>query len=135
MRAHPTPAAVAALDYGDLTTRRFSRRKAEYLVDTARRVAAGELSLELGGPAPALERRLLAVRGLGPWSVQYFLMRGAGLADCAPVGDAALAAALQRFFALGHRPDAGEARARMEPFAPLRSLATFHLWQSLGDAP
>jgi AraC family transcriptional regulator, regulatory protein of adaptative response / DNA-3-methyladenine glycosylase II len=134
LRAHPTPAAVAALDYADLTTRRFSRRKAEYLIDTARLVASGALSLEVGGTATAVERRLLAVRGLGPWSVQYFLMRGAGFADCALAGDAALAAALQRFFRLEARPGTEEVRARMERFAPFRSLATFHLWQSLGDS-
>jgi 3-methyladenine DNA glycosylase/8-oxoguanine DNA glycosylase len=73
------------------------------------------------------------VRGLGPWSVAYLLMRGYGFADCVPVGDAGLSAALQRFFALDHRPGAGETRTLMEPFAPFRSLATYHLWTSLGD--
>jgi 3-methyladenine DNA glycosylase/8-oxoguanine DNA glycosylase len=65
--------------------------------------------------------------------VQYFLMRGAGLADCVPVGDAALGAALQRFFGLDTRPGTEETRGWMEPFAPFRTLATFHLWQTLGD--
>ena len=135
LRAHPTPEAVARLDYADLTGRRFSRRKAEYVIDTARLIAGGELRLEGGERemATALERRLLAVRGLGPWSVNYLLMRGFGFADCVPVGDAGLSAALQRFFALDHRPGAGETRELMEPFAPFRSLATYHLWSSLGD--
>jgi AraC family transcriptional regulator, regulatory protein of adaptative response / DNA-3-methyladenine glycosylase II len=133
MRAHPTPAAVAALDPADLTARRFSRRKAEYVIDTARLLASGELALDPGAAATATERRLLEVRGLGPWSVQYFLMRGAGFADCVPVGDSALAAALQRFFALPARPGPARTRGLMERFAPFRSLATFHLWQTLGD--
>lgn len=133
MRAHPAPAAVAALDYADLTTRRFSRRKAEYVIDTARLVASGALALDPGAPATRAERRLLEVRGLGPWSVQYFLMRGGGFADCVPVGDAALTAALQRFFALPARPGPAETRVQMERFAPFRSLATFHLWQTPGD--
>jgi AraC family transcriptional regulator of adaptative response / DNA-3-methyladenine glycosylase II len=135
LRAHPTPDAVAALDYADLTTRRFSRRKAEYVIDTARLIAAGALRIDGGERemAPALERRLLDVRGLGPWSVQYLLMRGYGFADCVPAGDAGLSAALQRFCALDHRPGPGETRALMEPFAPFRSLATYHLWTSLGD--
>ena len=133
MRTHPLPAAVAALEPADLARRRFSLRKAEYLVDTARLVASGGLDLAPGPPATAVERRLLEVRGLGPWSVQYFLMRGHGFADCLPVGDAALAAALQRFFVLDGRPGPAETRRLMEGFAPFRSLATFHLWQSLGD--
>jgi 3-methyladenine DNA glycosylase/8-oxoguanine DNA glycosylase len=37
------------------------------------------------------------------------------------------------FFGLDHRPGADEVRALMEPFAPFRSLATFHLWMSLGN--
>lgn len=136
LRAHPTPEAVARLDHADLTRRRFSGRKAEYVIDTARLIAGGELRIDAGERelVPALERRLLAVRGLGPWSVQYLLMRGYGFADCVPAGDAGLSAALQRFFSLDHRPGPGETRELMEPFAPFRSLATCHLWTTLGDS-
>ncbi len=132
---HPTPEAVAALDYADLARRRFSGRKAEYVIDTARLVVSGELPVGALAEKPAteVERRLLAIRGLGPWSAQYMLMRGLGFADAVPAGDSALATALQRFFTLDHRPDAAETRELMEPFAPFRSLATFHLWTSLGD--
>jgi AraC family transcriptional regulator of adaptative response / DNA-3-methyladenine glycosylase II len=135
LRAHPTPQAVARLDYADLTSRRFSRRKAEYVIDTARLIASGELRIDGGERelATSLERRLLEVRGLGPWSVQYLMMRGFGLADCVPVGDSGLSTALQRFFGLDHRPGPAETRDLMEPFAPFRSLATYHLWTSLGD--
>ena len=132
--AHPTPDAVAALDYADLAACRFSRRKAEYLIDTARLIASGELRIDGERElATAVERRMLEVRGLGPWSVQYFLMRGLGFADCVTVGDAGLTAALQRFHHLDHRPGSAETRALMEPFAPFRSLGTYHLWSSLGD--
>jgi 3-methyladenine DNA glycosylase/8-oxoguanine DNA glycosylase len=61
-------------------------------------------------------------------------MRGAGFADCAPVGDVALAAALQRLVAAAERPDATEVERLMEPFTPHRSLATCHLWASLKEA-
>lgn len=133
--AHPTPAAVAALDYADLERRQFSRRKAEYLIDTSRSIAAGDVDLEglAHAPATEVEQTLGAVRGLGPWSVQYLLMRSFGLEDCVPVGDVALEAALQRFFDLDSRPDPGRTLRLMEPFAPHRSLATFHLWKTLGD--
>ena len=134
LRAHPTPEAVAALDYADLTARRFSSRKAEYLIDTARLIAGGELRIDGEREmATVVERRMLDVRGLGPWSVHYFLMRGCGFADCVPVGDAGLTAALQRFHHLDHRPGPAETLALMEPFAPFRSLGTYHLWSSLGD--
>lgn len=132
--AHPTAAAVAALDPADLVRRQLSRRKAEYLLDAARAIAAGDLPLDelARGPAPALERALLARRGVGPWTARYVMLRACGLADCVPVGDAGLAAALERFFALPARPGPEETEALMLPFAPHRSFATNHLWTSLG---
>lgn len=132
--AHPTAAAVAALDPADLVRRQLSRRKAEYLVDAARAIAAGDLPLDelARGPAPALEKALLARRGIGPWTARYVMLRACGLADCVPVGDAGLAAALERFFALPARPGPEETEALMLPFAPHRSFATNHLWTSLG---
>ncbi|HEX6884558.1 MAG TPA: Ada metal-binding domain-containing protein [Planctomycetota bacterium] len=133
MLAHPTPAQVARLDYADLERRQFSRRKAEYLIDAARAIEAGTLDLEGGRDEPVtlVQERLGAVRGLGPWSVQYLCMRSYGFEDCAPIGDVALAEALKRFCALDERPEATEAARLMEPFAPHRSLATRHLWRSL----
>jgi 3-methyladenine DNA glycosylase/8-oxoguanine DNA glycosylase len=59
------------------------------------------------------------------------LMRGLGFADAVPVGDSALATALQRFHRLETRPDAKETARLMVPFAPHRSLATCHFWASL----
>ncbi|HLK60440.1 MAG TPA: Ada metal-binding domain-containing protein [Chthonomonadaceae bacterium] len=133
--AHPTPQQIAQLDYSDLTPRQFSRSKAEYLIDTARLIASGELPLETFADAPAsqVEKRLLAQRGLGPWSVNYLMLRSCGFADCVPVGDSGLRAALKRFYALDTAPDAPQTLALMEAFAPFRSLATYHLWYSLGE--
>jgi AraC family transcriptional regulator of adaptative response / DNA-3-methyladenine glycosylase II len=136
-RAHPTAAAVARLDYADLTRIRFSRRKAEYLVDTARAVADGRLPIDVlaNGPAPDAEAALLATRGFGRWSTHYVMLRGFGFADCVPAGDSGLSTALERFFQLDGRPDADATVALMARFAPYRSLATYLLWSSLGDPP
>jgi AraC family transcriptional regulator of adaptative response / DNA-3-methyladenine glycosylase II len=136
MRAHPTPERVAALDAADLARRRYSRSKAEYLTGAARAVAAGTLAPETmsEGSAVAAERSLLGIHGIGKWTARYTLMRGAGFADCAPVGDVALAAALQKLVAANERPDAAEVERLMQPFAPHRSLATCHLWASLKEA-
>jgi AraC family transcriptional regulator of adaptative response / DNA-3-methyladenine glycosylase II len=135
LTCHPDPADVAALDYGDLVPLQFSRRKAEYLVDVARTIVSGDLEVNAlpEQPATRVAKRLGGVRGLGPWSVQYVLMRGCGFEDCVPVGDSGLATSLERFFDLDHRPDARETAALLEPFAPHRSLATFHLWMKLAD--
>ncbi len=131
--APPGPRKVSELEESDLHGLGYSRRKAEYLLGVSRAVVRGELDLQAleVAPAPEITSRLLAVRGLGPWSVDYLKMRSYALADCVPVGDVALAKALRIYFDLPERPR-GQAMAElMLPFAPHRSLATFHLWASL----
>ena len=134
MRAHPTPEAVANIDIGALASRRYSRSKATYLVDAAQAVADRRLDIEgLGeGSAIAAEKALTAQRGIGTWTARYVLMRG-GFADAAPVGDSALATALQRLHKLPERPDADGTARLMAAFAPHRSIATMHLWTYLRE--
>ena len=55
------------------------------------------------------------------------MLRG-GFADAAPVGDSALATALQRLHKLPERPDHEQVKTLMADFSPHRSLATMHLW-------
>ena len=133
--AHPDAARIAALKVEDLQALRCSRRKAEYLLHAATEVAAGRLQLEERHTATGAARELLALRGCGPWTAQYVLMRGFGFRDCVPVGDAGLTLALQRRFGLAARPGGPETLRLMAAFAPHRSLATFHLWAGLKGTP
>ncbi len=135
--APPPAEAVANLTVEELMRVQFSRRKAEYLIGAAQRIVAGELDLEGLSTAPPEEAEagLVAVRGIGRWSAQYLMMRAFGLEDCVPVGDAGLVKGLARFFNLPARPGPAETLELMRPFAPYRSWATFHLWQSLKDEP
>ena len=132
---HPTPQVIAALEPENLTMLQFSRSKAEYLIGVARKVTEGTLVPEElpDQPTRLVERTLRAIRGLGPWSTHYVMMRGCGFADCVPAGDSGLSTALQRFFKLESRPDASGTLVAMSTFAPDRSLATYHLWKSLTE--
>lgn len=129
--APPTPAAVAALDPAALLPLKFSRQKADYVVATARLVASGQLDLEAlrTMSATRAERTLLAVRGLGPWSVNYLMMRALNFADCVPLGDTGVTSGLLSLLQLDERPDIDATRRLMAMFSPYRSLATAHLWQ------
>jgi AraC family transcriptional regulator, regulatory protein of adaptative response / DNA-3-methyladenine glycosylase II len=129
--APPRPVAVAALTSEQLRQRSFSQAKADTLLGLARAIERRELDLEAlrRGSAVAAARTLAAVRGLGPWSINYVLMRGLGFADCVPYGDTGLTTGLQCLFDLAERPDVAATRRLMQPFAPWRSLATAHLWQ------
>ena len=136
LRPHPQAADIAKLDYDDLKPFQFSRRKAEYVIDISRCIASGELDLDrlAGSSATRAAQVLLALRGIGPWSANYVMMRGIGFHDSLPVGDSGIGASLQSFFGLSKRPNAKETVALMKPFRPHRSLACLHLWQRLGDA-
>lgn len=129
--APPSPAAVAALAPDDLAPLQYSRRKAEYVIATSRLVAEGKLDLNAlrHMSATRAERTLLAIRGLGPWSVNYLMMRALGFADCVPLGDTGVTSALQSLLNLERRPDVDATRRLMAAFSPYRSLATAHLWQ------
>jgi AraC family transcriptional regulator of adaptative response / DNA-3-methyladenine glycosylase II len=129
--APPTPAAVASLQPADLLPLQFSRQKADYLISIARFVEAGDLDLgKLPGlSATRVARILNAIRGLGPWSVNYVMMRGLGFPDCVPLGDTGVTSGLQSLLDLHERPDADATRRLMSVFSPHRSLATAHLWQ------
>ena len=121
---YPDAAAATAIREEDLTARKFSGAKAGTLVRLARLVADGELDLE----KPDAER-LLQVKGVGPWTVQYVLLRGYGHPDCSLHGDAAVKKALQQVF---QEPlEAGAAQKLLARYQPHRSLAAAHCWASL----
>lgn len=129
--APPTPAAIAALEPADLLPLRFSRQKAEYVIAVARLVASGQLDLATLSTLSATRaaRTLLEIRGLGPWSVNYLLMRSLGFSDCVPLGDTGVTSGLQTLLRLEERPDIDATQRLMAVFSPYRSLATAHLWQ------
>jgi AraC family transcriptional regulator of adaptative response / DNA-3-methyladenine glycosylase II len=134
MRAHPTPERVANIAVRTLHARRYSRSKAQYLIDAAAAIASGALDIENlhRGSAVAAEKRLVAQRGIGVWTARYILLR-AGFADAAPIGDSALATALQKLHGLAERPGLDDTARLMAAFAPHRSLATMHLWTYLKE--
>lgn len=131
--APPSPAQVAALDPRQLLAQQFSRQKADYVVAVARLVTEGRLDPEAMRELSAtrVERTLLGTRGLGPWSVNYIMMRSLGFADCLPIGDTGVTSSLKNLMKLETRPDADATRRLMSIFSPHRSLATAHLWRLL----
>jgi 3-methyladenine DNA glycosylase/8-oxoguanine DNA glycosylase len=90
MRAHPAAGDVAALERRSCAHAVLGR-KAEHLIGAARAVATDDLPLAQFGDWPVARARhaLLDQPGIGPWTSEYVLMRGIGLADCVLVGDAA----------------------------------------------
>ena len=128
---YPEARQVAALEAADLTARKFSRSKADTLLRLARMVDAGELSLARGDDIAHASAALLAVKGIGPWTVNYALLRGYGYADCSLHGDVAIRAALQHLLGEDAKPDMARTEALLERYKPHRTMAAAHLWASL----
>jgi DNA-3-methyladenine glycosylase II len=132
---YPEAADVARLDIEDLTERKFSRSKAETLLRLARLVDSGALVLERSEDIAAISAQLLAIKGIGPWTVNYALLRGYGYADCSLHGDVAIRAAFQHLLGEESKPDMARTEALLARYAPHRTMAAAHLWASLHQSP
>ncbi|WP_343729028.1 DNA-3-methyladenine glycosylase 2 [Duganella sp.] len=130
---YPDARSAAALSVEDLTSRKFSRAKAETLLRLAALVADGQLRLELAddNSIEQISAALLAVKGIGPWTVNYGLLRGYGYADCSLHGDVAVRAALQTLLGDDERPDIKRTEEILARYSPHRTMAAAHLWASL----
>ncbi len=134
----PTPREILRDDPEQLRAAAgLSRAKVSYLRSLAEHVISGELELERLD-ALADERviaELVAVKGLGVWTAQMFLMFHLERPDVLPVGDLGIRRAIERAYALDGLPDAPTIEAIAEPWRPHRTLACRYLWRSLANEP
>jgi DNA-3-methyladenine glycosylase II len=133
----PTPRELLETDPERLRGAGLSRAKVAFLRDLAEHVEDGELELEHLAELPDDEvlAQLTQVKGLGPWTVDMFLIFHLGRPDVLPVGDLGIRRAAQRAYGLAELPDAGELERIAEPWRPWRSLACLYLWRSLDATP
>jgi DNA-3-methyladenine glycosylase II len=133
----PTPRELLDADPDELRAVGLSRAKVAYLRDLAEHIEDGELDLERLAEAPDEEvaASLTAVKGLGPWTVDMFMIFHLGRPDVLPVGDLGIRRAAQIEYGLDELPDAAELTAIAEPWRPHRTLACLYLWRSLDATP
>jgi DNA-3-methyladenine glycosylase II len=133
----PTPRELLDVDPEQLREAGLSRAKVTYLRDLAEHVEDGELDLEHLAELPAedVAAQLTAIKGLGPWTVDMFLIFHLGRPDILPVGDLGIRRAVQIAYELQDLPEPAELERIAEPWRPWRSLACLYLWRSLDNAP
>jgi DNA-3-methyladenine glycosylase II len=133
----PEPAVLANVQPEDLQSLQLTRRKSEYIVGIAQKMAEDSLSkqdlLNLGDFSRA-EDLLLSIRGIGPWTASYVLMRCLRDPSAFPVGDAGLQNAVKQHLALTKKPTAELLRELASVWAGWEAYATFYLWQSLASS-
>ena len=130
---YPEAVDVARLDLETLTSRKFSRAKAETLLRVARMAAEGQLRLAQDEDPVLAAPLLLAVKGIGPWTVNYTLLRGYGYADCSLEGDVAIRSALGKLLGEAGKPEQARTAAWLAQYTPHRTMAAAYLWASLGQ--
>jgi len=130
---YPEAADVALLAPETFTRRKFSHAKTDTLLRLAHLVAGGELTLSRHDDPEHVARTLLAIKGIGPWTVNYTLLRGYGYADCSLHGDVAIRAAFQRLLHADTKPDIARTQALLERYRPHRTMAAACLWASLSQ--
>ena len=133
----PSPEQLLAADEADLRGAGLSGRKVEYIRDLAQHVLDGELELdrleELDDAAVIEE--IVAVRGLGLWTAEMFLMFHLGRPDVLSGGDLGIRKAIQIEYGLAEMPPPQKVIEIGEPWRPHRSLASLYLWESLAAVP
>ena len=109
--------------------------KARYVLNLAQAVRAGELPLARIGRLSddEIKRRLTAIKGIGPWTAEMFLIFSLSRPDVLSVGDLAIRTGLRRFHELTDLPTPRECERLSEPWRPYRSVAMWYLWRSLDD--
>lgn len=133
---YPNPEQIAALSPEALREAGFSTAKAATLSALSRLVADGGLPLDDWLDAPPITEirdRLLGIRGIGPWTADYTLLRGFGWMDGSLHGDVAVRRALQLLTAAPDKIGEKAAQQWLSAFSPWRALVAAHLWASLSN--
>jgi DNA-3-methyladenine glycosylase II len=133
----PTPEELLDADPEVVRSAGLSRPKVAYMRSLAEHVLGGELELdrldELSDEEISAE--LTAVKGLGQWSADMFLIFHLGRPDVLPVGDLGIRNAAQAAYKLRKLPSPDRLKRLARPWRPYRSLASLYLWRSLDNEP
>jgi DNA-3-methyladenine glycosylase II len=126
-----TPAVVRALDAAALRGAGVSRPKITYLYDLSDHVADGRLDFTAldGHPDEEVIQRITAVKGLGRWSAEMFLMFRLNRPDVLPVDDLGIIKGMQKLFGMKRRPKPRTMIRLAETWRPYRSIACWYLWR------
>ncbi|THT96427.1 hypothetical protein E9531_16160 [Lampropedia puyangensis] len=135
VRGKFTAAKVLALDEASLRASGLSMRKAEYLRDLALHVQEGRLNVKAWQKADdeAIIAELTAVRGIGRWTAEMFLMFHLMRPNVLPLDDLGLIQGISRNYFSGEPVSRSDAREVAEGWKPWRTVATWYMWRSLAQ--
>ena len=132
-----TPANILKLKVDDMRAAGLSARKIEYLVDLAVHFDAGAVHVNAWSEMDdeAIIAELVAIRGIGRWTAERFLMFHLLRPNVLPLDDVGLIKGISRNYFSGEPVSRSDAREVSAAWAPWRSVATWYLWRSLDPIP
>lgn len=130
-KSFPLPEHVLKTTDARLRSVGLSAQKSSYIKDLSLKFLDGTIQPKLFSKMSDEEIRehLIAVKGIGRWSADMFLMFTLNRSDVLPVGDLGIQKGFQRLFTLPRLPDAKSMEARAEAWRPYRTVACWYLWQ------
>jgi DNA-3-methyladenine glycosylase II len=131
------PAAVLSMPVEALRGVGLSQRKAEYLLDLARHFEEGLVHVPQWREMDdeAIIEELVAIRGIGRWTAEMFLIFHLMRPNVMPLDDLGLLKGISLNYFSGEPVCRAEAREVGEAWAPYRSVATWYIWRSLDPLP
>ena len=131
------PAQVLKLKVDDMRAAGLSARKVEYLVDLALHFDSGRIHVQQWRRMDDEDiiAELVAIRGIGRWTAEMFLMFHLMRPDVLPLDDVGLIKGISENYFSGEPVSRSEAREVAEAWAPWRSVATWYMWRSLEPMP
>ena len=132
-----TPANVFKLKVDDMRAAGLSARKVEYLVDLSLHFTDG--SLEVGAwdamDDEAIIAQLIAIRGIGRWTAEMFLIFHLLRPNVLPLDDVGLINGISKNYFSGDSVSRSDAREVAGAWTPFCSVATWYIWRSLDPMP
>jgi DNA-3-methyladenine glycosylase II len=132
-----TPTAVLRLEPADLAACGLSKRKAEYVLDLAGHFKSGSIHVAAWDTMDdeAIIAELTAIRGIGRWTAEMFLIFNLLRPNVFPVDDLGLLKAISLHYFSGEPVSRSEAREVSANWEPWRTVGTWYMWRSLDPVP
>ncbi len=131
------PAKVEGIEPARLREAGLSLRKAEYLLDLAQHFNSGAVHVAQWRQMEdeAIIEELVAIRGIGRWTAEMFLIFHLMRPNVLPLDDLGLLKGISQSYFSGEPVSRAEARELGDAWAPFRSVATWYIWRSLDPLP
>ena len=132
-----TPAGVLKLKVDDMRAAGLSARKVEYLVDLALHFDSGAVHVKdwQGMDDEAIIAELVAIRGIGRWTAEMFLIFHLMRPNVLPLDDVGLINGISQSYFSGEPVSRSDAREVAQAWSPYCTVATWYIWRSLDPVP